>query len=692
MQESNLERKYDYYARVIEEGKKSTHSPRYQAVCSTLADLIDLSSNHDHQSKMTPKEHSDLMEKYQAVQIACNAYLNPPDKFSGFELDRKKIIEDISKVLTNDVKVLSTYDRQNPKSFAAMLTQARTHTMVLNTKDINTVGAALSSRIPVELPDGKKGFFTKATTYNIDEKWEKSVREFMEKFDQYLSPVGSGNLEKLINNTKVQEEFYAKCPAMKLALLKQIYGKNGEKYAQNAIISVAQFLDLGMNEKGVRRSLSEQPELSKLIREFIDTMGPMLNQRGIMKVAGIKKGANISSRNCAMTDMANLLGCGNILAESRPMEIELDGKKVKGVFMETVEGTDLERIHKDDLVLKAREDSFDKTIALRQVIDLQVLDFICGNVDRHGGNMIYNFEYTSKNKVVFKGIKGIDNDCSLGTPQIVENKPIMRMVNPENMQYISASMWAILESLDRNQIHLKLQHHITNGDLSEAEVDAVWDRAKKVQDAVHGKKIAVVPDNFWKENNLSDLAVNKGTYLHGIKTMQRTCQNEGYKREIKENAGVNYIRDNISDEKLLRGKEAKLLEIQAMMKEAKAMFYNSEEYELMESNFNTVLSLTQSMNRGYKEGKVPEDRLNKVKAAYIDLAEKTETYIGLKKLVPFQTRGKKRLEIANMLADFANETMDGMSLDRNRKAELLKEEPEDVNILETGDDGLENEM
>ena len=98
-----------------------------------------------------------------------------------------------------------------------------------------------------------------------------------------------------------------------------------------------------------------------------------------------------------------------------------------------------------------------------------------------------------------------------------------------------------------------------------------------------------------------------------------------------------------------------------------------------------------SIPEGYGEGKVPQQKLNKLKAAYIDLAEKTETYIGLKKLVPFQTRGKKRLEVANMLADFANETLDGMSLDRDRKAELLKEEPKDVNILETGDDDLEIE-
>ena len=392
MPKSNLERKYDYYARVIEEGKKSSHSPRYQAVCSTLAGLIELSSNHDNQRKMTPENHRALMERYQAVKDACDAYLNPQDKFSGFELDRKKIIDDISKVLDKDIKVMSTYDPKSPKSFNEMLNEARTHTMVLNTKDINTVGAALSSRIPVELPDGTKGFFTKDTTYNIDEKWEKSVREFMAKFDQYLSPVGSENLEKLINNTKVQEEFYAKCPPMKLAFLKQIYGAKGDKYAQNAIISVAQFLDLGINEKGVQRSLSAQPELRKLIREFIDTMGPMLNQRGIMNVAGIKKGANISSRNCAMSDIAELLGYNNLVAKSTPMKVMIDGELVEGVFMETVEGTDLCNIKPNDPVLDARRGSFESPEALRQITDLQVLDFICGNTDRHLGNMIYQFK------------------------------------------------------------------------------------------------------------------------------------------------------------------------------------------------------------------------------------------------------------------------------------------------------------
>ena len=139
-------------------------------------------------------------------------------------------------------------------------------------------------------------------------------------------------------------------------------------------------------------NLDDDLKLKEAIRNFINDMSGMVNQYYVMKTAGIVKNSNLSDRNCAMTDMANLLGCSGILAKSVPMKIVVDNEIVEGVFMETVEGTDINRVKEDDIVLDASQDSFNHSKALDQLLDLQVLDYICGNIDRHGGNMIYQFE------------------------------------------------------------------------------------------------------------------------------------------------------------------------------------------------------------------------------------------------------------------------------------------------------------
>ena len=62
----------------------------------------------------------------------------------------------------------------------------------------------------------------------------------------------------------------------------------------------------------------------------MDAMAPLVNERAIMKLAGIKKDVDISKRNCAMTDMADLLGCRSLLAESVKMTVEIDGVQQEG--------------------------------------------------------------------------------------------------------------------------------------------------------------------------------------------------------------------------------------------------------------------------------------------------------------------------------------------------------------------------
>ena len=127
-----------------------------------------------------------------------------------------------------------------------------------------------------------------------------------------------------------------------------------------------------------------------------------------------------------MTDVAKMLGCQNLIAKSIPMKVEINGKTVEGVFMEAAEGSDIDNLKVNDPLMKATEKSFDSKDALQQLADLQVLDFICGNTDRHMGNLFYKFKKNPKGEVKFVGVQGIDNDCAFGRIKITPPKRIMR--------------------------------------------------------------------------------------------------------------------------------------------------------------------------------------------------------------------------------------------------------------------------
>ena len=62
----------------------------------------------------------------------------------------------------------------------------------------------------------------------------------------------------------------------------------------------------------------------------------------------------------------------------------------------------------------------------------------------------------------------------------------------------------------------------------------------------------------------------------------------------------------------------------------------------------------------------------------MDLAENAYKYMNLKKLVPFQTRGQKRVKLATALMKFANETIDAMDKNPEMEQEAAKEELENT--------------
>ncbi len=141
---------------------------------------------------------------------------------------------------------------------------------------------------------------------------------------------------------------------------------------------------------------------------------------------------------------------------------------------------------------------------LKQLTNMQVLDYICGNTDRHLGNMLYQVEY--ENGVLkAKGVMGIDNDRSLGLLTKKGASTSAFLVPPERMVVISQSALDSINSLDKNKLKLTLK----DLNFTDDEISACIRRIGDIKKAVKDKKLRVVQDNEFENLDINDLARSK---------------------------------------------------------------------------------------------------------------------------------------------------------------------------------------
>ena len=136
----------------------------------------------------------------------------------------------------------------------------------------------------------------------------------------------------------------------------------------------------------------------------------------------IDAGETISNRNVSTSRMAGKYGMGDVVAESKTVLIgNDDGSIIKANSMEGIEGKTMGELKK---VAKAEGITVTLTEnAMRQLMQLQVFDLICGQIDRHLNNYIPIYEITGEKEYTVTAIKAIDNDMSFGSgmESITEN-------------------------------------------------------------------------------------------------------------------------------------------------------------------------------------------------------------------------------------------------------------------------------
>ena len=218
-------------------------------------------------------------------------------------------------------------------------------------------------------------------------------------------------------------------------------------------------------------------------------------------------GGVVSQRNVAMSDVAQLIGAEDCIARSTVVTVYSDGKPYTGSFMETVNGEDLLHPTQDSKLFNAKPDCLDNSPALKQIADIQVLDWICGNGDRHAGNMLYEFDANGK----ISSIKGIDNDLSFACRSEVFTG---KMTNIDDIKYMSSGMYNKLKDVTPEALKVTL----SSSGLQAEEINFAVVRLEQVQNALKDNKIKVVNDEDFVKMKADDFLGVGTTAVSQIKT------------------------------------------------------------------------------------------------------------------------------------------------------------------------------
>lgn len=590
----------------------------------------------------------------------------------------------------------------------------------LSNNDLKRVGANLSSRIQLNAEiDGKKvkGVFTPTSYFNPQERYDKILADLKVKYPAYSS------FWDTLND-------------------KQFYTAGVVVFSSNLFIDFQTGLAKDKNDRTITQTLDdvgritylngdngpigtefrkykEDPVFFGALCDFASQAEQFQTYRGMNGFdLGVKEGANIDIRNCAMTSVAKLIGTEDLIANSRQIQIKMpDGKTKVGTFMEFVDGKDVNNLGAIDEMKVLKPEDFDTPTLKKQLADLQVLDYISGNIDRHGGNMLYNID-PKTHKVV--GIKGIDNDASFVAYEINKERGLGKLFPVTEMRAINEKMANRILALDESQLEATLHGY----GLSEAEVKAAWKRVTDLQEEIKKAKIYDPKDEFPEFRRTSN-------FVTPLLIVKEEDWDKVPLNRLQSPAVKNYfntmdsIRNEITlnpakDRELLKNAEVSRCSLKTMLnpKNTQAMILKSKKDEPFMGTSERYKNVIRALE-AYQNAPIPEDlvsqedspkwtALNNLKRA-VDSYKREKVEIGHldergQPLQNFKGKPLKRIHDVDMIGKFVDKVfeqrkeaiqnkkiLDKHNLDKQKYEEFKnKSVDEQTNILQ--DKQLEDEI
>lgn len=632
--------------------KKVGENPAYREFLQAVNDTeVQFTSLHRRDRygrirRLDSQERNSLMRRLHQIGLkAEGVYQNETNESA------KQLVKKITALAAGYHRTLLSYEPdKDPKSLPELLEETRTLTLdtrgaVLKEK----LGSAQNARQPLTFLDDKGreivGVFTPRKDHAIWDSWDRRFCEHAEKATA-MPALGKEIMKNLMTRLGGPEGAQLlglpenADPGTRIgAFYRRVNQQYGDDYALNFFNTIAKLSSTPERRLTAREVQKALGSGANVIADAMSDDGTAILNNNL--IAKIHDGARMDSRNAAMSAVAELLNVPKLLAKSVPMKIiDKNGRVIEGTFMREAEGVDISNIRDEDAIYGGEALMNHDGRAMKSIADLQVLDFICGNTDRHSKNVTYQFD---KETGKFIGVQGYDNDTAFGTLIPKEGDFVAHLTVPGNMMAVSQSMYERLKQISPEMLKFTLRGY----GLSEEELDAAAKRMQIVKDTVEkdldyyqkrdrdiregkpvaepekkivGKHCRLVPDEEFKNLDWGNLVrtVTQDWYEKGKPKQEKTeanfftravqsvrsiyrlhrRQKEDYK-SLKSDVALGS--DNRANPKGAETELDRARQLEAELKNRTKRFHTSKEYENMQEAVKNYRKYLEGLQRRIRD-------------------------------------------------------------------------------------------
>lgn len=457
------------------------------------------------------KELKDMQDSYHDAIGQCVLAINGT-KTDPTELKVKLIAQEILPFLVNDLVALNEVaeegkgytfpeiiHRANSKVIVHTENDAKINASVdlklvsINLENVKPVGDMMNQRYPLSYKVGDKvqpGFFTMPQLQSVSARIKNTIDSFSKENPEY-----STDLERI-------KDYYA---------FDENYIRNNPDDVLSTELDELPWVEMGFDEARVEE-LKKDDNFIELWENVSRAVAKDMSKVSFYDIDGVKSGQRIELRNVAMSQVGDALGVPKLLARSMTAQIMSKDKIYDGVFMETADGEDISHVQDGEgmalITAKQAREAYNDPRGLKSLANLQILDYICMNQDRHEKNMMYQFEDLNTDHPKFIGVQGIDNDLSFGTNVPDPDKKLQFLPAINDMQVISREM---AEKVQKPETFAEIEAALKKNDLPQEEIEAARKRLENIITAIKEGRLRIVDDNEWgKGDNTFEKLAKKG--------------------------------------------------------------------------------------------------------------------------------------------------------------------------------------